>query len=862
MQSSPRPPARFPLLFAACAFSIGILLAQHLHRPAPLWGWGVLAAIACCFAALLRERQLLAEVCSGLALALAGAFALSYTLVPAIAVPPQEFLYGPRVEVTGFVVSDGAFLAGSGPRERFDVQTEQVSFEGRSLDVPIGMRATLFTREYEDGGADEGTQFPQLVYGQRVKFTARLRLPRNFHNPGAFDYEGYLHDLGISTLASVRAEDLQILPGLRGSRLGRWRSAVRRSILRHISDERLWSRGDAALFAAMIVGDDSLLMRNVREEFQETGVYHLLVVSGMNVGLLSVAVFWIARRLHAPQWASSVVTIVLAVFYAAVAGMGIPILRAVLMLCIFLIARLLYRDRASLNATALAALCVLVFSPRALFEPAFQLTFLALLAIFGIGVPLLERSSEPYRKALAHLDSTAVDLSLEPRLAQFRLDLRLVAGRLAPVLGPRLSRSLAVMPARVSIAFFNLTTVSLITQAVLVLPMRAYFHRAAIIGLPANVLVLPLSGVLLNGAVLAIALSYVSMPLARCAAWVATVALHWILRSIGWLAHLQISQWRIPDGDLALLLLATAGITAAIFMVRRRRALATVGLATLLVSAAFVAFYLPRPQITPGKLEITAIDVGQGDSLLVVSPEGRTLLIDGGGSIGPVRGEFDYGEDVVSPYLWSRGIEKLDVVVLTHAHGDHIGGLPRVLENFHPTELWLGINPQTPALERLERAAAAHHVSIRQHLAGESFAWSGTQIHVLSPPAGWVPKQRAMNDDSLALLITFGNSGALLAGDLEKKMEKFIAAQSPRADLLKVAHHGSATSTTRELLDAVQPSYSVISAGYRNSFGHPRPVVLQRLQDARVRTYRTDMLGAITFLLDGKSVQVETAARP
>jgi len=145
---------------------------------------------------------------------------------------------------------------------------------------------------------------------------------------------------------------------------------------------------------------------------------------------------------------------------------------------------------------------------------------------------------------------------------------------------------------------------------------------------------------------------------------------------------------------------------------------------------------------------------------------------------------------------------------------------------------------------------------------GESFAWSGTQIHVLSPPAGWVPKQRAMNDDSLALLITFGNSGALLAGDLEKKMEKFIAAQSPRADLLKVAHHGSATSTTRELLDAVQPSYSVISAGYRNSFGHPRPVVLQRLQDARVRTYRTDMLGAITFLLDGKSVQVETAARP
>jgi competence protein ComEC len=231
------------------------------------------------------------------------------------------------------------------------------------------------------------------------------------------------------------------------------------------------------------------------------------------------------------------------------------------------------------------------------------------------------------------------------------------------------------------------------------------------------------------------------------------------------------------------------------------------------------------------------------------------MLIDAGGSIGPVHSEFDFGEDVVAPYLWWRGIERLDVAVLTHAHGDHIGGMPRVLEDFHPAELWVGVNPETPALTRLYQAAAENSVIVRRHVAGESLDWGGTTVRVLSPPRDWQPRPEPKNDDSLALLIVYGKTGVLLAGDLEKKMERFVAAESPRADLLKVAHHGSATSTTAELLAATQPRFAVISAGYHNSFGHPRRAVLERLHASHVQTYRTDMLGAITFLLDGTSLQ-------
>jgi competence protein ComEC len=299
-------------------------------------------------------------------------------------------------------------------------------------------------------------------------------------------------------------------------------------------------------------------------------------------------------------------------------------------------------------------------------------------------------------------------------------------------------------------------------------------------------------------------------------------------------------------------LIAALGIAVALTAVRHRKAVLAAGLATLFFCAGCVALYHTSPRSRG--LEITAIDVGQGDSLLVVSPEGKTLLVDAGGSIGPTRSEFDYGEDVVSPYLWWRGIDHLDAVALTHAHGDHVGGLARVIENFRPRELWVGINPRTPALEWLYHVADAEQVAIRRHTAQEQFEWGGAHIRILSPPSNWIPKSQPKNDDSLAFLISYESTTALLAGDLEKKMEDFIATESPRADLLKVAHHGSNTSTTPELLAAVKPTFAVISAGYGNAFGHPRREVLQRLQQAHVRTYRTDLLGATTFLLDGKTV--------
>jgi len=840
---------RAPLALAAAAFACGIWGATHWQLSSGLWGWASTSLALCAIAAVTIKSLRPAQIAACLALVCAGAFARLAAPSPRLAAPPPEFLNVKDVEIVAHVTNDGALFAIDESRERFEMETESIELDGIRFLQPVGIRATIY-------GVDGAT----LKYGDRIHLLARLRLPRNFGNPGAFDYEGYLHGRGITALASVIADDFEVIQGTSGSRLGFWRSRIRNSILLHLRENGLWEKDDAALFAAMIVGDDSMLMRNVRDEFQQTGVYHLLVVSGMNVALLAFAAFWLARRLRLPQWPASLLTIALSVFYANIAGMGVPILRAVLMLSVFLMARLLYRDRSGLNATGFAALVVLVLSPAALFDAGFQLTFLALLGITGITVPLLERTSNPSRRALAHLESTAYDLSVDPKIAQFRLDLRLIVGRLAQFFGPRLARMMVIGTASAILILYELALVSAVTQAAVVLPMRQYFHRAAILGLAANVLVLPLAGIMLNSGIVAIALSYISMPFAHVAARTAALALHWTLACVRWLADFHVSQWRVSDPAPLLVLLAAAGIFLALITVRRQRAVALAGTAALFISSGIVAVYHPKAKIESGKLEVTAIDVGQGDSILVISPQGRTMLIDGGGSTSQVPSEFDFGEDVVAPYLWSRGLERLDTVVLTHAHEDHIGGLPSVVEDFHPAELWVGINSLTDDLLHLYDVASANHVRVQKHVAGEEFDWGGTKIRVLSPPADWQPKPRRGNDDSLALLIGYGKTRALLAGDLERNMEQFVATESPQADLLKVPHHGSATSTSSAFLAAVQPHFAVISAGYQNPFGHPRKVVLDRLQIYRVKTYRTDLQGAVTFLLDGKSV--EARVRP
>jgi competence protein ComEC len=854
-------PPRKPVLWAALTYGAGIVYGFYAWRP-PLW-W-VVAAVSFILGGsyFAHRRWWLGFPCALLGLCAVGALTIQLRLAREPTDKGVLALAGDNeVRVTAHVVHGGEIRqAASGElRQSIEVETEEVVTGDRSVAVRAGLRLGIYAKEPEQE-YDEGIPVSMRVYhyGDRVRFAAKLRAPRNFRNPGAFDYRGYLADRGIVMLASTRSSRVELLPGFVGARWQGWRERVHRSIVGKI--HRLWAVEDAALMDAAVIGESAFLTPSMRVEFQRSGTYHILVVSGMNVSILAFVVFWTMRRLRCSDFVASTLTVVLCTAYAFVTDVGPPVWRAVLMLTVYLGVRLWYRERSMLNALGAAALIVMVVDPKALLGPSFQLTFLSVFIVAAIAIPVLERTSQPYLRGLRHLDSTDFDRTLPPRVAEMRLDLRLIAGRLGMFVGIRMAKASISLIARAVLSAYELLCVSTLMQVGLALPMAYYFHRATVVGIPANAMAVPLTGILMPAAVLAVALSYIWMPIAKAPAILAAWSLHGITGAVRGLGGLRIADHRVAMPETTTVILAAGALALAMALAWRRRALVLAGLALLTAAGLWVSARVPEPHIRRGTIELTALDVGQGDSLLIVSPQGKTLLVDAGGAVGGQQSEFDFGENVVSPYLWERRISRLDVVAITHGHSDHIGGLHAVLNNFRPQELWIGALPETPPIHALLAYAGSLGVRVVRHTDNESFGFGGMQVSVYSPPLEWRTSTQPRNNDSLVLRLRYLDSSVLLEGDAEGPMEQRMAAMHDlKSDVLKVAHHGSATSSTAEFVHAVRPKWAVISVGKGNSFGHPRKETLERLQEEGALTYRTDRNGAVTFYLDGHSVSPQLA---
>jgi competence protein ComEC len=399
--------------------------------------------------------------------------------------------------------------------------------------------------------------------------------------------------------------------------------------------------------------------------------------------------------------------------YAWLTDLGAPILRAVWTLTIYLLARLLYREGSRLNAIGVAALLILAWDPEALYDAGFQLTFLSVTVIAGVVVPWIERTSDPYRKALRNLHTVRFDRAFQPLQQQFRLDLRMICGRLERVLPRWMAAPLLTVPLRVTFGGFELLMISFVMEFTLALPMAFYFHRITLMAPFANALVVPLTGVLMPACAAAVLIGLVSHSAAKIPVAIALWSLRAITGAIALLGHLRVSTGRVPTPTLTVALISAMTIALAMLLARRRWWLAAMGVAAIISSGAVILFLPAHPRFQANKLEITAIDVGQGDALLLIFPDGKSMLLDSGGSLGGAHSEFDIGEQVVSPYLWSRGISRLDVVSYSHPHSDHMGAMPTIIRNFRPRELWLGFAPPVRDVENVLDAAREEHVKAR-----------------------------------------------------------------------------------------------------------------------------------------------------
>jgi competence protein ComEC len=542
------------------------------------------------------------------------------------------------------------------------------------------------------------------------------------------------------------------------------------------------------------------------------------------------------------------------------------------------LAPIVFRRSNSLNAVGAAALLLLVRSPKEIFDPGFQLTFLSVLAIVVIAWPLLlnfaaigswyPSRATPYPPRCSRELKTFCELLFwseekwQQQLARSTHGYRLFKARPAAWLERyQLQRCLRYL--------FGAVLVSASVQIVLLPLMIVYFHRLSLASLLLNIVVSVLLAVLVAVALAALLIAQVSVG--------ASAPLFKLADAITWLMVHSVDpfstlNFRLPEYSgratwlyalyylpLLLLIVVLSHWRPLALSKEKHRFVLPVTMLQLLLIALLILHPLSNAR-ADASLHVDFLDVGQGDSALVTMPDGTTMLVDGGGNIYEATRRI--GETVVSEYLWWRGFDQIDYVLVTHADADHIDGLNDVLENFTVRNALIARAPvDDPEFSKFSETLKQTNTPTALLQPGDVIHFGAVELSVLWPPAGG---ETSTNNDSIVLRLKYGERSLLLTGDIEKQAEKSLldTGQSLRSDVVKVPHHGSKTSSTEDFVRATVPQFAIISVGRHSMFGHPHKEVVQRWQSHGATVLTTGECGTITITTDGKDLHLKRFIQP
>jgi competence protein ComEC len=617
-----------------------------------------------------------------------------------------------------------------------------------------------------------------------------VRVKGSLQVPDDADFLDALHAKGVAV--TLRASEVERLGGSPNPFV-RATQAVRTVVGRSI--EAVFPPREAGLLMGLALGDDSNLDPGVERDFKATGLTHLLVVSGGNVAMVLGPVLAIVTMLGLPRPAQVAIGIATVAFIVVLTGAEPSVMRAGAMASLTLIGLVLGRARSTAVVLSGAVMVLLILQPVLVRSIGFQLSVTATAGMVAMAAPLGERFA------------------------------RAVPTPIAAAAGTTLAAQLGVTP----ILLFH-------------------FHDVPGVTLMANVIAAPTVAPSLLLGLVAAGSGIVSEPLGHMAGLAAQVP----MRALELIANVagRAPVAHVTSGGGPIVLVVGTGLVIALTVALRTRwkpprsvVIAGVVLAPLLVWNSAVSVGPPR------SLTVRFLDVGQGDAALVTTPAGVTMLVDGGPD-----------EEQVATELAALGVKRLDVVVASHPHADHVVGLPSVLARFQVGVVLQPGCPSTSALQvDLDRAIADEDIEVHTPWAGESFTVGDVRLDVLSPHECWTGTESDTNNDALVIRITRGDDVVLFATEPEEPAQEWLLDQSVdrgvdlRADLLKVPHHGAATSVA-EFFQAVAAPVAVVSVG-ENTYGHPVPTTLEALAEAGSAVWRTDEHGTVTVTFhDGVAV--------
>jgi competence protein ComEC len=798
-------PAALPALSILAGTAAACFLTLTSVVPAIL----CLVALAAAVAAFCTGRR------SALVAALAVSFGAGGWSLGARAFREAEF--PPLVAALGDRLSSARLVALAG-RLRTDALG---AAGGVTLDIDV---ESLDGLRWPAGGVRlsvAGSLAPGLLHdwraGRRIRVSALLRQPSRWRDPGVADSRLDLARRGIVLAGGAKSGAL-VEVASRGTwleeRAADLRAFARRSIDHHVGR---WSRRSAAIVVAILIGDRAGLDDEVQQRLREAGTYHVIAISGGNIAILAGLLMLLFRLARVPQRPACWVTLAGLAGYAWLVGGGPSVVRATLMAAGYLAARQADHRGPPLNALATSSAVIVLVTPTAICDVAFALTFGATLGILvGARAAWIPAGPTWLRPATALLAA-----SLSAELALFPI------GALA-------------------------------------------FSRVTVAGLLLNFAAIPLMTV---AQVAGMSL----LPLAACGAerlaavagWVAHAGAAGLVESASLLDVAPWLSWRLPPpapATVATYYLCWCGSLFAAGTVEattRRRALrlarrlsaAGVVVSGLWILVEPVTLCLPG---VAGRLRVTMLDVGHADCVLVQLPDRRSLLVDAAGSV--TGGSFDIGGRVVAPALWALGTRRLDALVISHGDPDHVGGAASVLRDFRPREVWEGVPvPTSVAMAALKEQARRQGAVWRTCRAGDTVPLGDVAIHVWHPPEPDWERRKVRNDDSLVLEVRYREVSLVLPGDAGAGVERQLAPSVPPAPLriLKVPHHGSATSSSPEFLAVLRPAVALISAAATTKVAD---AVLERYHDVGTTVLRTSDDGAITVTTDGTALEVTTFA--